>query len=135
MKITAAGCDTCVPIKYQIRNDLNPEIFGTCQTNTPSNDSRKRAENIDGGIQPLGQCIIGTTRLIEPGDLLVKYVEDGIRRTTVLKFVEQRMGAEIFLGLLLVSLDGIVEDGLIVRGVAANEVVKVCVSGNECEDE
>ena len=35
---------------------------------------------------------------------------------TVLEFVEQRMGPEIFIGLLLISLDGIVENGLIVRG-------------------
>ena len=116
MKITAAGWETCMTIKYQIRNDINPEVFGTCQANTASNDSRKRAEDIDGGIQPLSQCIIGTTRLIETGNLLVKYVEDGIRRTTILEFIEKWMGAEIFLGLRLVSLDGIVEDGLIVRG-------------------
>ena len=116
VKITAAGCDTCMTTKYQIRNDINPEPFGTHQANTASNDSGKRAENIDGGIQPLGQLVVGTTRLVEPRDLLVKYVEDGIWRTTVLEFVEQRVGTEIFLGLHLVSLDGIVEDGLIVRG-------------------
>jgi len=54
--------------------------------------------------------------LVEPGNLFVKYAEDGIWRITVLEFVEKRMGREIFLGFLLVSLDGIVEDGLIIRG-------------------
>ena len=88
MKITAAGWDTCTPIKYQIRNDFDPELFGTCQANTASNDSRKRAEDIDGGIQPLGQFVIGTTRLVEPGNLLIKHPEDGIWRITVLEFVE-----------------------------------------------
>jgi len=92
-----------MPLKYQIRKDGNPELFVTCQANTASNDSRKRAEDIDGGIQPFGQFVIGTTRLIEPGNLFVKYAEDGIRRITVLEFVKKRMGTEIFLGLLLVS--------------------------------
>ena len=116
MKITAAGCDTCMPIKYQIRNDFIPELFGTCQANTASNDSRKRAEDIDGGIEPFRQFVIGPTRLVETGNLFVKYAEDGIWRMTVLEFVEEWMGTEIFLGLLLVSFDGVVEDGLIVRG-------------------
>ena len=69
-------------------NDFYPEFFGTCQANTASDDSRKRAEDIDGGIQPLGQVVIGITRLVEPGNLFVKYFEDGIRRITVLEFVE-----------------------------------------------
>ena len=99
---------------YQLQNDFNPELFGTCQANTTSNDSGKCAEDIDGGIQPLGQFGIETTRLVKPGNLFVKYVEDGIWRITILKSVEQRMGTEIFLGLPLVGLDGIVEDGLIV---------------------
>jgi len=116
VKITAAGWDTCVPIKYQIRRDSNPEDFGTCQANTASNDSRKRAEDIDGGTEPLGQVVIGTTRLVEPRNLFIKHSEDGIWGITVLEFVEQWMGTEIFLGLLLVSFDGTVEDGLIVGG-------------------
>ena len=111
MKTRAAGWDTCMTIKYQIRNDRNPELFETCQANTASNDSRKRAEDIDGGIQPLGQLVIGATRSVEPGNLFIKYAEDGIWRITVLEFVEQWMGTEIFLGLLLVSFNGIVEDG------------------------
>ncbi len=48
--------------------------------------------------------------------MFIEYAEDGIWGITVLEFVEQRMGTEIFLSLLLVSFDGIVEDGLIVRG-------------------
>ena len=105
-----------MPIKYQIRNDFNPELFGTCQANTASNDSRKRAEYIDGGIQPLCQFVVGiqATRLIEPRNLFIKYSEDGIWRITALEFVEQRMGTKIVFGLPLVSFDGIVEDGLIV---------------------
>ena len=105
-----------MPTKYQIRNDFHTEGFGTCQANTASNDSRKRAEDIDGGIEPFRQFIIGTTRLVEPGNLLIKYAEDGIWGSTALEFVEQRMGTEIFLCLLLVSFDGAVEYGLIVRG-------------------
>ena len=116
VKIAAAGCDTWMSIKYQIWNDFIPELFGTCQTNTASNDSRKRAEDIDNGIEPLCQLVIGTTRLVETGNLFVKYAEDGIWRMTVLEFVEEWMGTEIFLGLLLVSFDGVVKDGLIVRG-------------------
>jgi hypothetical protein len=115
VKTTAAGGHTCTPIRYQIQNDFNPELFGTCQANTAFNDSRKREEDIDGGIQPLGQLVIGTRRLVESGNLFVKYVEDSNWRMTILEFVEERMGTEIFLGLLLVSFDGIVEDGLIVR--------------------
>ena len=116
MKTTAAGWDTCMPIKYQIRNDFDPELFGTCQTNTASDDSRKRAKDIDGGVQPLCHFVIGirATRLIEPRNLFIKYSEDGIWRITALEFVEQRMGTDIFFGLPLVSFDGIVEDGLIV---------------------
>jgi len=53
--------------------------------------------------------------MVEPGNLFIKYSEDGIWRITVLEFVEKGMEAEIFLGLRLVSFDGIVEDGLIVR--------------------
>jgi hypothetical protein len=52
--------------------------------------------------------------LVEPGNLFIKYAEDGIGRITVLEFVEQWMGTEIFLAPLLVSFDGIIEDGLIV---------------------
>ena len=114
MKIAAAGCDTCKSIKYQIRDELIPEISGTCQTNTASDDSRKREQDIDSGIQPLGQFVIGTTRLVEDRNLFIKYFEDGIWGMTVLEFVEQRVGTEIFLGLLFVGFDGIVEDGLIV---------------------
>jgi len=55
-------------------------------------------------------------RLVEPGNLFIKYIEDSIWRITVLEFVEERMGTEIFLCLLLVSFDSTVEDGLIVRG-------------------
>ena len=116
MKITAAGCDTCMPIKYQTRNDLNPELFRTCQAITASIDPGKRAEDIDGGIQPLAQFVVDATRLVEPGNLFIKYAEDGIWRITVLEFVEERMGTEIFLGLLLESFNRIVEDGLRVRG-------------------
>jgi hypothetical protein len=116
VKITAAGWDTCMPIKYQIRNNFKPEDFGTCQADTASDDSGKRAEDIDGGAEPLCQIVVGTTRSVEPGNLFIEYVEDGIWRIAVLEFVEQRMGTEIFLSLLLVSFDGIVEDGLIVRG-------------------
>ena len=97
-------------------NDLNPELFGTCQADTASDDSRKRAEDIDGGIQPLCQSVIGGTRLVEPRNLLVKYTEDGAWRITGLELLEERMGAEVFLCLLLVSFDGTVEDGLIVGG-------------------
>ena len=53
--------------------------------------------------------------MVEPRNLLVKYTEDGVWRMTGLEFVEERMGAEILFGLLLVSFDGTVEDGLIVR--------------------
>jgi hypothetical protein len=116
VKITAAGWNTWTPIKYQIRSDFNPEPFGTCQANTTSNDSGKRAEDIDSGNQPLGQLVIGTRRLVKSGNLFVKCVKDGIWRITILEFVEQRMRTKIFLGLLLVSFNGIVEDGLIVRG-------------------
>jgi len=116
VKITAAGCDTCMSIKYQIRNDFIPELLGTCQANTASNDSRKRTEDIDSGIEPLCQFVIGPTRLVETGNLFVEYAENGIGRIAVLEFVEEWMGAEIFLGLLLVSFDGVVKDGLIVRG-------------------
>ena len=105
-----------MPINHQIRNIFNSEHFGTHQANTTSDDSRKRAEDIDGGIEPFCQFCIGIMRLVEPGNLFIEYAEDGTRGMTVLEFVEQRMGAEIFLGLLLVSFDGIVEDGLIVRG-------------------
>ena len=97
-------------------NDSNSEHFRTCQTNTASDDSRKRAEDIDGGIQPLCQFVIGAGRLVEPGNLLVKYTENGVWRMTGLEFDEERMGTEVFLCLLLVSFDGAVEDGLIVRG-------------------
>jgi len=116
VKITAAGWDTCMPINYQIRNDFIPELFGTYQADTASNDSRKRAEDIDGGSEPLRQFVIGTMRLVETGNLFVKYAEDGMWGITVLEFVEQWMGTEIFLSLLLVSFDGVVKDGLIVRG-------------------
>ena len=115
VKITAAGWDTCMKIKYQTRTTLTLSTFGTCQANTTSNDSRKRAEDIDGGIQPLCQLVIGGTRLVEPGNLLVKYTEDGVWRMTGLKFVEERMRAEILFDFLLVSIDGVVEYGLIVR--------------------
>ena len=88
MKMTPAGWDACVTIKYQILNNLTPDLIGTCQANTASDDPRKRAEDIDSGIQPLGQFVIGTTRLVELGNLLIKYAEDGIWRITVLEFVE-----------------------------------------------
>ena len=88
VKITAAGWNTCTPIKYQIRNNFNPELFETCQASTASNDTRKCAEDIDGGIQPLRQFVIGTARLVELGNLLIKHAEDGIWRMTVLEFVE-----------------------------------------------
>ena len=93
---------------------IQHEISGTCQTNTTSDDSRKREQDIDRGIQPPDQFVIGTTRLVEVGNLFVKYFEDGIWRMTVLESVEQRVGTEIFLGLLFVGFDGIVEDRWIV---------------------
>ena len=116
VKITAAGWDTYLKVKISDPNDFNPELLWTYQTNTASNDSRKCAEDIDCGIQPLCQFVISGTRLVESGNLFVKYTEDGVWRMTGLEFVEERMGAEIFLCLLLVSFDGAVEYGLIVRG-------------------
>ena len=38
----------------------------------------KRTEDIDGGIQPLCQFVIGATRLVEVRNLFIKYFEDGI---------------------------------------------------------
>ena len=87
-KITAAGWDTCMPINHQIRDNFNPEFFETHQANTTSDDSRKRAEDIDGGIEPLCQLCIGFTRLVEPGNLLIEYTQDVMWRMTVLEFVE-----------------------------------------------
>jgi hypothetical protein len=55
-------------------------------------------------------------RLVEPGNLLIKYAEDGIWRVTGLEFIEEWMGTEIFLCLLPVSFDSVVEYGLIVKG-------------------
>ena len=77
-----------MPINHQIRDDFGPEHFGTYQADTTSDDSRKRAEHTDGGIEPLCQLCIGITRLVEPGNLFIKYAQDGIRRMTVLEFVE-----------------------------------------------
>jgi hypothetical protein len=86
--MTPVGWDTCVTIKYQIRKDFCPDVFRTCQANTASDDSRKRAEDIDSGIEPLGHFVIGTTRLVKSGNLLVKKSEDGVWGMTVLEFNE-----------------------------------------------
>ena len=63
-------------------------FFRTCQANTASDDSRKCAEDIDSGIQPLGHFVIGTRRLVKPGNLLVKKFEDGVWGIAVLEFSE-----------------------------------------------
>lgn len=104
VKITPAGGNPCTTqsISDRVRIDLSHSE--TYQTNTRTNGSRKTVEYIDRRIEPFGQFVVGTTGVIEAGDLFSKQSEDSIGRIAGFEFGKQWMGTEVFVGLPLVGL-------------------------------
>ena len=87
----------------------------TYQADATRNSGRKRAEDVHGWAQPLGQSFITTVRFVEFSNLILKDGEDGGSGIAVLQLGGKRMGEKVLLGLLLVGLQGVLEDSLEAR--------------------
>ena len=84
----------------------------THQADSTGNGGRKRAEDVHGWAQPLGQPLIPTVRFIKVSDLILKDGDYGGSRVAILQLRSKRVGEKILLGLLLVGLQGSLEDSL-----------------------
>ena len=56
------------------------------QTNPPTNGPGERVEDIHGRIQPFGQLVVDTARLVECRDLLSEQREDRVGRIAGFEF-------------------------------------------------
>ena len=104
-----------MPAKYKLAA-YNKSIVETYQTDAPGNSGRERAEDVHGWAQPLGQSLIATVRFVEFSNLILKDGDDGGSGVAVLQLGSKRMCEQVVLGLLLVGLQGGLEDGLEARG-------------------
>ena len=73
---------------------------------------RKGEEDVDGGIQPLGQPLINTPRLFKLLDLVLKDSQNGGRRVAGVQLDGKWMREKVVFRIFLVRLQGSVEDGL-----------------------
>ena len=67
-------------------------------------------------IQPLDPPFISTLRLIELVDLLLKDVENAVRRVAVLELSSKRVREKIIFRPFFVRIQGIIENNLEVGG-------------------
>ena len=74
------------------------------QTDATRNSGRKRAEDVHGWAQPLGQPLVATVSFVEFSNSILKDSEYGGSRVAVLQLGAKRMGEEVLLCLLLVGL-------------------------------
>ena len=88
---------------------------GTHRANALTNGGREGVEDIHGWCKPLGNPLIASLRLIEFVGFPFKYGEDSFRRVTVFYLLCERIGSEFLSGLLLVFVQGPIEDWLIIR--------------------
>ena len=84
----------------------------TYQTDATRNSGRKRAEDVHGWAQPLGQPLIATVSFVEFSNSILKDSKYGGSRVAALQLGGKRMGEEVLLCLLLVGLEGSLEDCL-----------------------
>jgi len=85
VKITPAIGYNCTAIDIT-SGRVNRKTLRTYHTNTPANGSGERAQNIHGRIEPFGQFLICTTRLIEARDVVLERGEDVIGRIAGFEF-------------------------------------------------
>ena len=104
-----------IPAKYKLAA-YNKSTVETYQTDAPGNSGRKRVEDVHGWAQPLGQSLISAMRFVEFSNLILKDGDDGGSGVAVLQLGGKRMCEKVLLGLLLVGLQGCLEDGLEARG-------------------
>ena len=76
----------------------------TYKTGATGNSGRKRAEDVHGWAQPLGQPLIATVSFVEFSNSILKDSEYGGSRVAVLQLGGKRMGEKVLLCLLLVGL-------------------------------
>ena len=100
-----------IPANYISEAYIRPRVE-TYQTDTTGNGGRKRAEDVHSWAQPLRQSLVAAVRFVEFSNLILKNCEYGGSRVAVLQLGGKRMGEEVFLGLLLVGLEGSLEDCL-----------------------
>ena len=100
-----------MPAKYISEAHIKSRVE-TYQTDSTGNGGRKRAEDIHGWAQPLGQSFITTVRFVEFSNLILKDGEDGGSGIAVLQLGGKRMGEKVLLGLLLIGLERSLKDSL-----------------------
>ena len=88
---------------------------GTRRTNALTNGGRESVEDIHGWRKPLCEPLIAALRLIEFVGFPFKYGEDSFRRVTVFYLLCEGIGSEFLSGLLLVFVQGPIEDWLVIR--------------------
>ena len=99
------------PAKYISEAHIKSRVE-TYQTDSTGNGGRKRAEDIHGWAQPLGQPLIAAVRFIKLSNLILKDGEYCGNRVAVPQLGGKRMGEKVLLGLLLVGLQRSLEDCL-----------------------
>ena len=82
----------------------------THQADSTGNSGRKRVEDVHGWAQPLGQPLVANVSFVEFTNLILEDGDYGVSRVAVLQLEGKRMGEEVILGLLLVGLQGSLED-------------------------
>ena len=98
-----AGRRKHLKIQVNVRAQIGDEvtlIAGTHRTNTLSEGSRERVENIHGWSEPPGESLVAL--LIYFVGLPLKYGKDGVGRIATVYLSSQRMGSKVFAGLLFV---------------------------------
>ena len=81
-------------------------------TDAPGNSSRKCAEDVNSWAQPLGQSLIATVRFVKFSNLILKDGENGGSRVAILQLGGKWMSEKVLLSLLLVGLQGRLENSL-----------------------
>ena len=95
-----------------VRADVMPQHVGTHRANALTDGGRESVEDVHGRCKPLCESFVAALRSIQIVGFPLEYGEDSIRRATVFDLVRERVGSKILSGLLLVLLQGLIEDRL-----------------------
>jgi hypothetical protein len=95
-----------------IGTDITGSCLGAYQANGFSDGIRKGREDIDRRVEPSGQALIDSLRLIELSNLLLKDSSNAAGRIAFLELSSEWMGEKVLLCASLICFQGIVENRL-----------------------
>jgi hypothetical protein len=99
-----------LPESYQRK--LQDLLVETYKTDAPRDGVRKRTQDIHSRAQPLCQSFVATVNFVKFSDLVLEEGKDGGGRVAGLQLGGKRMCEKVGLGLLLIGLQGSLENGL-----------------------